>query len=308
MTPQKPHQLQLRLTTLNQNIEDFLNAKSSRSDKTVAFYQLPLYQYRDHVGDHFWPPTDDTINSYLAAVRKRGCKQNTLNAYYRALRAWCNWLHKRNRLSHNPIELVEKHKRSRKIPRAPKAENLKALFETIKARDDWLARRDLAIFYLLLDTGLRIGEVVSLVLDDIDFDQYKIVSPACKTDERTVYFSPDLVPYLVEWLTLRDGLAVPPDLQNLFVSYYHNQWYALTDWGVRQALERWEQRAGIPHLRVHNLRHAYVIYKLRNGGELTDVQAQLGHKHLATTAIYTLSDGVGRGERHAETTSLKGLI
>lgn len=300
------------LPPLVYHLQDFLNAKASKEDKTVAFYELPLRQYREHTGDHFWPPSDSSINSYLAACKKRGLKPNTIFAYYRALKTWLAWLTRRGVLERNPIELVERPARSKLVPRAPKLQILARWFEALQEGDQWQSERDLALFSLLLDTGLRIGEAARLRLDDLDLTAREIRVAAGKTKgERYIVLTALAAERLRAWLDCRKQLPdLPAKLEHLFVSRPTGTkvWRPLTTDGMRSAKERSMARAGLePTLRLHDLRHAYAIYTLKNGGDLEDIQRQLGHKNIATTAIYLIAVNDGRQERHEATSPLKSL-
>lgn len=296
---------------LEYHIQDFLNAKSSKEEATVAFYELPLRQYREHVGARFWPPTDSSINSYLATCKKRRLKPNTLFAYYRALKTWLGWLTRRGVIENNPIDLVERPDRSRLVPRAPKIGLLILWFAAMREADTWQSSRDLALFSLLLDTGLRIGEATQLRLDDIDYELLQIRLAAGKTkDERYIVFTGLAASRLKAWQAVRARLNVPAKIEYLFVSRptTTRQFRMITTNGVRQAKIRWLKRIGIDNpIRLHDLRHAYAIYTLKKGGDLEDIQHQLGHKNIATTAIYLQAVNEGRQARHEQTSPLKDV-
>lgn len=299
------------LPPLVYHMQDFLNAKASKELSTVAFYALPLQQYRAHVGDYFWPPSDSSINSYLAACKKRGLRPNTIFAYYRALKTWLGWLHKRGVIGRNPIDLVERPDRSKLVPRAPRLAILTRWFDVLKEGDCWTASRDLALFSLLLDTGLRIGEAARLHLNDLDYAAHEIRVTVGKTKgERYIVFTQLAATRLREWEAVRAGLNIPARLTHVFVSYPTRTkiWRPFSTDGMRSAKERSLERAGLePTLRLHDLRHAYAIYTLKNGGDLEDIQRQLGHKNIATTAIYLMAMNEGRQARHEQFSPLKDV-
>lgn len=299
------------LPPLVYHIQDFLNAKASKEDSTVAFYELPLRQYREHVGDLFWPPSDSSINSYLAACKKRGLKPNTLFAYYRALKTWLAWLYKRGVLERNPMDLVERPTRSKLVPRAPKLGLLILWFEAMKREPRWQACRDLALYSLLLDTGLRIGEAAKLELSDVNYESHEIRVAAFKTKaERYIVFTELAAERLRAWEACRAGLQIPAHLSHLFVSRptHTMRWRPFTTDGMREAKKRWLARIGLEvPIRLHDLRHAYAIYTLKNGGDLEDIQRQLGHENIATTAVYLMAVNEGRAERHEQTSPLKDV-
>jgi site-specific recombinase XerD len=289
---------------LDYHIADFLHAKATKSARTVRFYKLGLRLYREHVGLH-WPPSDSSINSFLAECKGRNCKDATLHAYYRALRAWLNWLHRRGKIEVNPIELVEEPPRGKKLPRAPRATDLQKLFHTLEAGaalGRWNFIRDLALIGLMYETGIRVGEAISLELEDLSTRLCMAVIREPKNDEdRVVVFDEETGENLSRWLRTRAGLDPPADLQTVFISRHwrYDNAGPLTDNGVRQILECWCQRAGIPPTHPHALRHAYAIHALRSGADILDVKAQMGHRNLSTTQRYTMAISAGRRQRHA---------
>ncbi len=292
---------------LHFHIADFLHAKATRSAKTVTSYELGLRLYREHVGHH-WPPTDSSINSFLASVKQRGCREATVHNYYRTLRCWCNWLYNREVIEKNPIIFVEEPPKGKKLPRAPRAADVQALFATLSHTATHIGRwdfvRDLALFGLIYDTGMRIGEVVSLKLADISPRMGTAMLEDTKTDEdRVVVFNQSTGRDLLRWLHTREELNPPLDLQVVFISRHYHYGPArgtgpLTDSGIRAALRRWCQRAGIPRITPHQLRHAFALHALRGGADILDVMSQLGHHNLTTTQRYTKALGAGRRERH----------
>lgn len=302
------------LPPLEYHILDFLHAKSVWRPGTVTFYRVPLYQYLAHVGRHFWPPTESSVNSFLASVRRRGCKESTIFAYYRALKTWLGWLHKRDRIEYNPIELIEKPPPPKPIPRAPGDNDIKRLFAYLRSMatsGEWIKLRDLALLSLALDTGIREGELARLKVKDIDLAHRSIpVSPDSKTHRgRTIKFSSLAAASLTRWLEKRESLDLPSSLKSLWVAVGGKafEWHPLTGSGIYQILKRKLKQAQVDHFRFHSLRNAYIIYALRNGAELQDVMKQVGHIHLSTTALYAMTIDEGRGERHERTTPMVDL-
>lgn len=301
---------------LAKHIQDFLDAKAVWRVSTVKAYETTLKQYALHVGPGHWPPTDSSINSFLANARRRGCKESTLYFYFWTLSAWLDWLHKRNRIDHNPIDLIEAPRKPHPIPRGPDERDMAQLFKYLKSLAEsgtWMELRNLALLSLALDTGMRVGEIAGLRERDIDLANRSIsIDTSSKTSRaRSVKFSTLAADPLEAWLVKRRTLSIPENVKVVFVGIggrYKREWHGLTGDGIYQLLKRKLKQAGVDHIRFHSLRNGYAIYALRNGADIEDVRRQMGHTNLATTALYTLSVDRGRGERHEQHSPLLGLL
>lgn len=299
---QKPAPVVLATET-QRHIDYFLNAKAVRETITLRGYAAVMKMFGQYLGD-VWPPTADDINGFLAAAKKRGCSDTTLFNYWRLLGNWFNWLTKRGKLADNPISLTERPALPKKLPRAPKEEDIKRLFAQLRIEaTDWLGVRNLALITLSLDSGMRPGEVVNLTMDDLDFERRRIIVRETKTDrERYVVLSDRALQVLNDWRNVRPTV----DSDRLFISRRLNN---LTRWGGTQLLRKALKRAGAKHFTPHQLRHAYAVYSLGAGAKLGDIQKQLGHTNIATTARYLLvTDDDDRVNRHGLTSPVNGLF
>jgi site-specific recombinase XerD len=202
------------------------------------------------------------------------------------------------------MDLVEEPPQSRALPRAPSAASLQRLFEILNIGAQlgrWNHIRDLALFGLLYDAGIRVGEAVSLEIDDLNLHYGTATIRGTKTGtDRVIVYDEETANDLRRWLKVRGTMDLPPGLRAVFVSRHWQRVGPLTPSGVRLALRRWCTRAGIPAINPHALRHAYAVHTLRNGGDLLDVQRQLGHRNLSTTQRYTQIVDAGRRLRHAQ--------
>lgn len=297
---------------LDIQIKAFLAAKAVKKPKTVDIYNSVLRLYAASVNG-LWPPTEDNINRFLATCRERGVSDATLYSYYRTLKTFCNWLYKRKRLRENPIKLVEEPPKAQPLPRSPDREIVKELIEFLEHQSKyggWLTVRDLAIISLALDTGMRIGEIAALTLKDVDFVSRQIFVKGQKTGwDRYAKFSELCARDLARWDRVRAELAESirfprHELDALFVCNPKGtkQWKPISTEGMRRMLKRKLKQARLNRFRFHDLRHAYCVYSLQHGNELQNIQRQVGHRNLTTTARYLLVVDDHRGKRHDETT------
>lgn len=292
--------------TLDYYIGIFLEAKAGKAPKTVRGYTCALALFRAYVGPRAWPITPEHINSYLADCRDRQLKVATIDSYFGIIRGWLGWLTQRGKLTENPIKLAEKPPHPKSLPRAPAAQQLQEFFKRLEAvankgKGHWLDVRGLAFWSLVLDTGLRIGEVTALKVTDVTIEKgrrFAFISGGKTNSDRVVYFDKKAGKDVKRWLKVRAGLPLPAKLSALFVSYVRGEWGGLTSWGARQALTRRCDEWGLTHITPHQFRNAHAVYWLWDSGNLLDLQKQLGHTNLTTTARYTKVEDMGRGKRH----------
>lgn len=298
---------------LQQAITAFLNVKALKRPGTQERYTYSLTHYARYLIKTDLPQWSneaevwaDNVNAFLAAEKARGLKDQTVDGYYRDLTAWLRWLKRRKKIQGDLtdlIEMIERPPRVKSLPKVVKEDDAARLLSALNqaAGGSWLHLRDRALIILALDSGVRIGELASLTLDKLDMKHRTIAAKDTKTNEdRTVVFSERAAAPLADWLDKRlNHLNVPENLREVFISdYQRHGWRFLTINGIGQMLKRWQKRAGVKRFNFHRLRHSYAVYTLRAGGDLLDVQRQLGHTSIATTAIYARVDDSGRQGRH----------
>lgn len=147
-----------------------------------------------------------------------------------------------------------------------------------------LCKRNIAILYLLYSTGIRIGELSSLNIDDINLDTKILLISGKGNKERLMFLSSDKVINKVkEWLTVRYQLH--PKTSALFLNKYGSR---LSIFSIENIFKKYKKLSNInPHATPHYLRHTFATQLLSNGADLRSVQELLGHASILTTQIYT---------------------
>lgn len=289
-------------TGLGLYIGQFLNAKATRAASTIEGYQSILAQFSGHIGNR-WPFDADDINSFLASKKADGCGPTTVDDFYRNIKTFCAWLVKRKKIDENPVEMAEKPPRPQLLPRVPAREDVTALYThllELAQNGEWIHVRNLAIFSLMLDAGLRVGEVTKLKLTDLDLNKRLVILRDTKTRSDGVsVFGLGPANHLAAWRKTRDSLALPPNIDSLFVRFVRGKMGAMGTGSIRQTLGRVCLEAGIyPHITPHQLRHACAVFSLQGGAHVIDVQKQLRHKTPQMTFRYLMMNDEGREERH----------
>jgi integrase len=277
----------------------FLTAKSAagKATRTLRWYADLIGAYLDFVeatGLDWWQT--EAVERFQAHLWQRGFKPNSVDCYYRAIRAWCNWLVKRKLMpSPSPVDAMERPTRpSDPVPFVSLSE-FTILLRSIEG-DHWADHRDRCLLLLLFWSGLRVAEVIGLRVADVDVAKRLVTVHRGKGGKsRLVPCAPDLGPTLLAYLLARPGVV--GDV--LFVSNdgFGGVRGSLGVDGLRQMLRRRCKAAGLRYMHPHLFRHGFAMLFLNNGMQLSAVSAAMGHSsQQITTDIYAhwLSDGLSR--------------
>lgn len=281
----------------------FLNAKATKAKGTISNHRGILSRLAHYV-DNRWPFTADDIDGWLATKKAEGCGLASINGYYRSIRAFCAWLVKRGKMESNPIHLAEKPPTPRPLPRVPKKEDVRAVHAYLKSQvkgGEWLALRNVAMFSVMLDAGLRVSEVAGLDLADINLSERTVILRATKTNADGVsIFGLGAAESLRAWLAARAELPLSEEAKEaLFVSHVAGrEWRQITKSGIALMLRHACEKANARHISPHLLRHGCAVFSLQNGAHLIDVQKQLRHKNPTMTLRYLMMNDEGREARH----------
>lgn len=273
-------------------VEDFLQfmeIERSASPRTLANYRAALAKFRQSREPDFpgWRELSaDDFRSWLFAMSKAGLARSTIRLRFAALRSFYKFLVHRRGLAHSPVAEVLLPKPEKTLPvvlSIAQIEELLALpLNTPLAKNspDWLPLRDAAILELFYSCGLRISELRSLQIKDIDFlsENLRVVGKGSK--ERLI---PIGSPALSAVQRYRREAALTQG--HLFISKRRSP---ITQQAIDQLLKKYLKLSSIPFkISPHKLRHSFATHLLDAGADLRSVQSLLGHASLSTTQIYT---------------------
>ena len=230
------------------------------SPRTLEFYRYTLGPLQGAF--ERLPERPEALEELLGGV---GGSSHTRHAFWRGLRVFYRWAHRRLGVRNAAADVQPPRVR----PSPPRALS-DGQVDVLLSLD--LARRDRALLTLLLDTGVRLGELAGLRWPEVGGDLVRVDG---KTGARFVPLSPATRALLV-------GLG---DAEHLWVGLRG----PLTTWGVQQAVRRALRRVGVgggPHL----LRHTFARLYVEHGGDLVTLQLILGHSQISTTRIYLAFD------------------
>lgn len=273
-------------------IEDFLSHLENErrlSPHTISNYRRDLQSiidYCNNAGVSDWRQLDaQHVRSWVARGHRQGLGGRSLSRALSALRSYLQFLVRENHLKNNVAKGIRAPKASRKLPEPLDADEMGRLL-TVKD-EDVLAIRDMAMLELMYSSGLRLAELVSLNLGDVDLADGSVPVTGKGGKTRIVPVGRHAQDALRRWLKQRAGLAKEGELA-LFVS---KQGKRITPRAVQQRFRQWGIRQGLDsHVHPHKLRHAFASHLLESSGDLRAVQELLGHADISTTQIYTHLD------------------
>jgi integrase/recombinase XerC len=244
-----------------------------------------------------------TLRSWLALQQTLGRARTTMSRRATAVRVFTAWAHRTGLAETDAGALLGSPKAHRTLPPALRVDEARALLEAAASHADDgspVGVRDVAIIELLYATGIRVGELCGLDVDDVDRERRVVRVLGKGRKERTVPFGTPAERAVERWLqTGRPALAVDGSGAALFLGARGGR---IDQRAVRTLVHtRLVDVPGAPDLGPHGLRHTAATHLLEGGADLRTVQELLGHASLATTQIYThvTTDRLRRAYRQA---------
>jgi integrase/recombinase XerC len=230
-----------------------------------------------------------TLRSWLARQQTLGKARSTLARRSAAVRVFTAWAQRTGRAETDPGAMLGSPKAHKTLPPALNVAEARTLLENATAvADDGtpLGARDAAILELLYATGIRVGELCGLDVDDVDRERRVVRVLGKGRKERTVPYGVPAERALDRWLVSgRPAVFAPGAAAALFLGARGAR---IDQRAVRTLVHRRiEEVPGAPDLGPHGLRHSAATHLLEGGADLRTVQELLGHASLATTQIYT---------------------
>lgn len=241
----------------------------------------------DRVGARLDRLTLADLRGWLAALAAGGAGRSTLARRAAAVRGFLRWAHNTGRISQDPSSRLVAPRRQSALPEVlsvAQAQGLMAAAGAAATDADPVHLRDAAILETLYATGIRVGELAGLDVDDIDRRQHLLRVMGKGSKERYVPFGLPAARALDAWLLARPALARPASGPAAFLGRRGARIDTRT---VRRVVHTaLAQLPGAPDLGPHGLRHSTASHLLEGGADLRLVQELLGHASLATTQLY----------------------
>lgn len=213
----------------------------------------------------------------------------------RALRAWFNWMHAEGYMKDNPMSRVRTPKMQQRLIEPLETEEIKRLLSSIQGQT-MTAYRSRAMILLLLDCGLRVSELCSLEIDDVDLKGGWIrVREGKGWKERKVPMGGVLRKALWQYSSQR-----PQPLGGSKAFFLTEQGWSLTADRVRKILDHYAKKSKVENVHPHRFRHTFALHFLRNGGDPLTLRMLMGHTTLDMVNHYVKLASVDLQSVHAK--------
>lgn len=308
---------------LNESIEDFLESKrvEKRARKTIEAYAQVLSQFRKWYEEKESPEiTTELLRDYIRYLSFEkvkwsdhptnpdsgiGLSPRTINNTIRNMRIFFNYLVKKRVISNSPMDAVG-YQTEDKADFEVFTDAEVILLLSAPNRRVYTGMRDYCMMLVLCDTGLRIKELTSLMIDDVDLRLRQIVVRAEISKTRTTRIAPissktaKELEALISYMNVEEG-------DPLWLTQFGERYYGDT---FAKMLKLYAKRVGVTRPRVspHTFRHYFAVKFLKEGGDAITLARILGHTSLNMTQVYARFTGTDLREQHDKASPVASLI
>lgn len=267
---------------------EYIRNERNYSDYTEENYLMDLNDYSDYLKKHrinYLNINYKEITVYIAYLKEiKKLNPSSINRHLSAIRSFYNYLCLRNYIKSNPFSLVKGPKKELKLPNYMKYSEFELMINSCD--DSLLGIRNRAILEILLATGARIGELINVDINDINFSNMEIKVLGKGNKERICYFNSHCKEALLNYINnSRNELLNGKSSTRLFINHIGAP---LTTRGVRDILDKIILKSSVnSKITPHTFRHTFATMLLNEGCDIKSVQELLGHVNLSTTSIYT---------------------
>lgn len=257
----------------------FLNAKKIEgcSERTLSYYKVTVESLLEIITEPIRKITTEEIRNYLVEYQKRNnCGKVTIDNVRRNISSFFSWLEEEDYILKSPMRRIHKIKTKSVVKEIISDEAIE------KMRDYCTQKRDIAIVDLLYSTGIRVGELVNLNIDDLDLEQRECIVYGKGDKERRVYFDAKAKIHLQNYIASRtDGNSA------LFVTL-DAPYSRLKISGVEIRMRELGKELGLNKIHPHKFRRTMATRAIDKGMPIEQVQKILGHSQIDTTMQYAI--------------------
>ncbi len=267
---------------------DYLVNVKKASSNTLSSYLRDIRQFGDYLNEHTdvgYADADETVLSdYIAWLRNAGKSVATVSRNIASLKCFYSYLVTQRLVDMNPTGKLVPDKTAQKLPQILTSKEVELLLEQPECTD-LKGYRDKAMLELLYATGIRVSELISLNITDLNLSA-GVIRCVSHDKERFIPLYSAAIRALSEYLEfVRPQMIAHEDEQSLFVNVNGER---MSRQGFWKIIKSYQVKAHIEKdITPHTLRHSFAAHLLENGADLRSIQEMLGHADISSTQIYS---------------------
>ena len=265
---------------------EFLEKDKKASDNTLQSYRRDIEQYQEYIQNNkinYAKISTEELNTYFEHLKEIGKKPSTISRNLASIRAFYQFLVRSKKVKRDPTAGVHSPKIEKKAPSVLTSKEVELLIEQ-PSNVDLKGIRDKAMLEFAYATGMRVTEIISLNISDVNIEEGYVV---CNKEgkKRTIPLGTLSLKALVEYVKKARSILIKDDsTQALFVNVNGKR---LTRQGFWKIVKFYKEQANISkEITPHVLRHSFASHLLQNGADLKAIQTMLGHSDISSTQVY----------------------
>lgn len=280
---------------MQEQIQDFLNfldIEKGYADNTIAAYRNDLTQFLRYLEQQdqcsTWAEVDkDTIINYVLNLREREYTSSTVARKVAAIKSYFHYLMAEKIVADDPTATLDSPKVKKRLPKAISREDIERLLAAPAQGTSAKSQRDHALLEMLYASGMRVTELVSLDVSDVNLasGSVRVRGKKASSKERIIPVGDRALEAMRIYVNKgRMQLVRDPEERALFLNHRGQR---LTRQGLWLIIKHYVDEVGISEdVTPHTLRHSFAAHKLSQGKSLQDIQKLLGHANISTTQVY----------------------
>ncbi len=265
---------------------DFLQNDKKVSDNTLQSYKRDIVQYEEYLEKNkmnFLKVKEEAVKEYVKSLEDMNKKSSTISRSIASIRSFYQYLLKNKKIKVDPTEKVQSPKIEKKAPSILSSQEIELLLEQPK-NIDLKGIRDKAMLEFAYATGMRVTEIISLKLEDVNIEEGYVT---CKAGgkQRNIPLGKISLNALQEYIEKARTIIIRDEkVKALFVNMNGK---TLTRQGFWKIVKYYKEQAHITKdITPHVLRHSFATHLLQNGADLKSIQTMLGHSDISSTQVY----------------------
>lgn len=270
---------------------DYLHDVKKYSPNTLVAYRNDLNQLEQFVQQYpgvvSWDDADELmVDAYVRSMKQGDYASSSVARKVAALKSFFHYLYDHETISLDPTTNIDSPKVKKRLPKTLTFDDVDRLLHAPRQKKTPKNLRDSALLALLYATGMRVTELVSLQLSDVNLEDGWLICPGKEGESRALPIDEETKEMLAIYLDAgRPHLVKDRSEKALFLNHRGQQ---LTRQGLWLIIKTYARQVRLSAaVTPHTLRHSFAAHKLKNGTDLGEIQQLLGHANISTTQIYT---------------------